>query len=261
MNGCLDSVNQRVTRIRHHISTPLYFLCFLSSYFVGAQNQIVFRVLDSTSSTYISDASILVTFSEDEKNRTVFDITDTNGYGKVEISKITDHDSIFISINHLNYNKFDTAYIWQEIKEQEIVTFLSARSYDLEPIIIQSVKINSYDTIHIVIDTSELKKSSKLTELLKMDQRFKLEDSYLSFNNKPISRILIDKTDMTGNNYISFLYQLSATDFESINVIQFYYDNPLDQYFHRPEVALRINTKKDGTIKKNLYRLTEAYPR
>ena len=230
----------------------LWILLFLSLGEAGAQDQIYFRILNSHTSSGVYDASILVTVPVAGEMHTFFDITDAAGKASIVLPMLENTDSVWTSVNHINFHKVDTFFTRRNLLEGEITIRLIERSYEIEPILVETAEINPFDTIHITLDSTELLKSNKLTELLENDSRFKFENNYLTFKNKPILRIFIDQIDISGGNYINFLNQLAATDFESMEVIQFFYENPLDQYFNRPEVALRLNTRKNGKFKKTL---------
>lgn len=217
-----------------------------------AQEYIQFHVIDSIEVTDIENAGVVLHYPDSGSLRTSFDLTDEKGKASVLIPRLRDNDSIQISVNHINYHHLDTVFLYRNLDNRVMIIPLIPKFHEITPIVIESTYLSEYDTIHIPVDSTEAVRFDRLTELLEKDNRFKLEDSYITFNNKPIRRILIDQMDITGSNYINFLYQLSASDFESMDVIQFYFENPLDQYFNRPDIALRLNTVKDGKVKKSL---------
>jgi len=204
-------------------------------------------VEDIETSNPIDGASIYYSYTNIEKKKEYsYKLTGSDGNAQIEVPKLYPQSTIYIKCSHISYETEDVEVLESIFSNEVIYVRLTPRTRLLDSITIKSNRYSLLDTIHINVDTTRLHLSNKLIEQLKRDNRFSVSNNSISFRGKLISKVILDNMDLNGNNYMSLLEQLKAESFESLDVIQNYHDNSLENGFVEPEVAIKINSKNNS---------------
>ncbi len=119
-------------------------------------------------------------------------------------------DTIYLNITEKNRN-YDVSII-AKTREKNI---------ELPLVVIQGKKISNNDTITFKAQKYNTQTTFKTEDLISNIEGFKIdEDGRIFYNNKPISKVLVNGDNLSGDNYTLITKNLSSKTLEEVQVIK-----------------------------------------
>lgn len=253
----------RLNRLKHRLLSgrTRFLLCLNLACILGisticyaqdeVERSIQLEVLDRTTDTPVESAVITYSYTAADKKVNKYFRTDEHGKGMLLIPQDLT-DEVLLNCNHLEYENAIYSIDFVEVTEDNLTIYMDQRTEEIKEVVIKSYRLGIHDTIHVKFDKSLLSNTNNIIEQLKNDDRFSINSNNIMFKGKTVSKVIVDDVDVTGDNYIGLMEQAKIKTFESMDVIQNYQDNPLNQGFEAPETALRLNTKDKKKISTSL---------
>ena len=220
-----------------------FWICFISTgYSQNTFNRIEVKVLDTISMTPVEAVLITYSFTENNKKSTKYFHTNEHGMGLMLLPKAFS-GQVQVSCSHLSYVQKSVTKNIADISDSKWTILIDQRLKELDEVVIKSYRLGIHDTVHVKFDTSLLAGTNNIIEQLKNDKRFIVNSNDILFKGNTITKVIVDDVDVTGDNYIGLVEQAKIKTFESMDVIQNYHENSLNQGFEKPETAIRLNTR------------------
>jgi hypothetical protein len=206
----------------------LFVFALLTSSFAKSQyilDTLSINIVDNRKIA-IADAIISVKFGL--KNS--FVLSNTQGIARIFLPKNikSQHDTIYLTITHIAYAKFDTAFSLLPIKglPYKILLKDTARHLDEVLVIRKPIEKNG-DTTTFNVSAFKTKIDESLEDLIHRLPGFSVDgNGNISYNGIPIEKILIEGDELS-NSYKSISKNLTPEILSKIQLIEKYQNNPL----------------------------------
>lgn len=227
----------------------LFNLCFfLFATCVFAQKMVLSgTVKDAKGQQIIPFANLIV--SDFQQNVLGFSSTDKNGEFIIEIPK--EIQKVYINVTALNYLEFFTEHDFSS--GTKIILFLEPSEIDLEEIVIT---VKAYqDVLNLNMEEMNLSKTASLRDILnKTDGVIVSKDGGISFQGKPINKILINGKEVFLNQNKIALDNLNYEIMDTLQIINNFKDRFSLDYSGQKESVINIKTKSEfkGVLKSEI---------
>ena len=227
----------------------LFNLCFfLFATCVFAQKMVLSgTVKDAEGQQIIPFANLIV--SDFQQNVLGFSSTDKNGEFIIEIPK--EIQKVYINVTALNYLEFFTEHDFSS--GTKIILFLEPSEIDLEEIVIT---VKAYqDVLNLNMEEMNLSKTASLRDILnKTDGVIVSKDGGISFQGKPINKILINGKEVFLNQNKIALDNLNYEIMDTLQIINNFKDRFSLDYSGQKESVINIKTKSEfkGVLKSEI---------
>lgn len=229
----------------------LCFSLFFISNFIQAQGYQITGTISDSEGEPLNSASITLNISTDKI--IVYDISDNFGNFKLTF-KATEGDSLRLQARSLGYKEFTETIIAssQNSFKRNIQLEEKLESLD-EVLVVESQKqmIFNKDTITYNLNFYSNKTEQTVEDILEKLPGIEVEDDgTIKYQNKEISKMLIDGDDLVDDQYTILSKNLDSDLLKNVQVLRNYDDNPLRKKFGEgDEVAINLSIKDD---KKNI---------
>ncbi len=229
-----------------HKILNIYFFLFTVSLF--AQNKEISGTVKDIENDYaIPHANIIV--SDLENNVLGFSSSNENGSFTIEVPR--EINKVYINITALNYLE----YLFEHdlTTESEINIYLEPSAIDLEEIVITARAYQ--DVLNLDMEEMNLNKSASLREILnKTDGVIVSPNGAISFQGKPINKILINGKEVFINQNKIALDNLNYEIMDTLQIINNFKDRFSLDYSGQKESVINIKTKSEfkGVLKSDI---------
>jgi len=224
------------------------FLIFLAPSFMSnlrAQEKQLSGTVTDENNQPLPGANLM---AKDEPEGNILKFAITNGKGSYQLSLPPGHDSLWITVTHLNQS---TQERWLVNETRELDWQLRPRTYDLPVMeITREAVIRRGDTL--IFDVAQLreKNDQNIEQLLKRIPGITIsQDGQISYQDLPISKFYIEGLDLFEGRYVIASRNLSIDAIRDVEILERHQPiRALDSIIVPPNAAINLRLKSSITF-------------
>jgi hypothetical protein len=198
-------------------------------------------------------ASVLAYADNADSNKPAIAFALTDSGGRYQLSLDRQYDTMYLEISHLGFSKLRVTILRGDRNNIGQDLHLVPAGSELPPANVTAIPkiIQKKDTIIFNADSYKDLKQKTIGDLLKNIPGFEVKDGRISFNGKPVDRVLIENEDLFNSEYSPLIDNASPADLDKVELLSKYKDNSVlaDKFSAEKGQAVNLVFKKKKAIR------------